>query len=102
MQIVKSREYRTGFRVEPWDIERLVQHLGGDENVTRIAVEFGDGSSLTVPHAGALANVPNLPSRPITSVWIESAPPAFLSPQESLSRLASSPAACLQISCGFH
>ena len=88
MQIVKSREYRTGFRVEPWDIERLVQHLGGDENVTRVAVELGDGSSLTVPHAGALSSVPNLPARPITSVWIESAPPAFIASEESPSRLA--------------
>lgn len=88
MQIVKSREYRSGFRVEPWDIERLVQHLGGDENVTRVAVELGDGSSLTVPHAGALSSVPNLPARPITSVWIESAPPAFIASEESPSRLA--------------
>ena len=44
MQIVKSREYRTGFQVGPWDMERLVQHLGGDESVTRVAVELGDGS----------------------------------------------------------
>lgn len=88
MQIVKSREYRTGFRVDPWDLERLIQELGGDEAVTRIAVELGDGSSLTVPHVAALAEVPNLQSRPITSVWIESAPPAFLSPQDSSSRLA--------------
>ena len=88
MQIVKSREYRTGFRTEMWDIERLVQDLGGDENISRIAVELGDGSSLTVPHAGALASVPNLPARPITSIWIESAPPAFLSPNGSPSRLA--------------
>ena len=88
MQIVKSREYRTGFRVEAWDIERLVEHLGGDESVTRVAVELGDGSSLTVPHAGALAGIPNLPARPITAVWLESAPPAFLSSGESPSRLA--------------
>jgi len=88
LQIVKSREYRTGFRVEPWDLERLIQELGGDEAITRIAVELGDGSSLTVPHVAALADVPNLHSRPITSVWIESAPPAFLSSQDSSSRLA--------------
>ena len=88
MQIVKSREYRTGFRAELWDLERLVQHLGGDENVTCVAVELGDGSSLTVPHVGALAGVPNLPGRPITSVSIESAPPAFTASEESPSRLA--------------
>lgn len=88
MNIVKSREYRTGFRVEPWDIERLIQHLGGDDNITRIGVELGDGSSLTVPHAAALADVPNLPSRPITSVCIESAPPAFIASEESPARLA--------------
>ena len=88
MQIVKSREYRTGFRVESWDIERLVQHLGGDEGVTRVAVQLGDGSSLTVPHTGALAGIPNPPSRPITTVCLESAPPAFLASAESPSRLA--------------
>ena len=88
MQIVKSREYRTGFRVELWDLERLVQHLGGDEQVTCVAVELGDGSSFTVPHVGALAGVPNLPARPITSVSIESAPPAFTATEESPSRLA--------------
>ncbi len=88
MQIVKSREYRTGFRVEPWDMERLVQHLGGDESVTRVAVELGDGSTLTVPHAGALASVPNLPGRPITTVWLESVPAAFLASEESPARLA--------------
>ena len=88
MQIVKSREYRTGFQVGPWDMERLVQHLGGDESVTRVAVELGDGSTLTVPHAGALASVPNLPGRPITTVWLESAPAAFLASEESPSRLA--------------
>lgn len=88
MQIVKSREYRTGFRVGPWDMERLVQHLGGDESVTRVAVELGDGSTMTVPHAGALSSVPNLPGRPITTVWLESAPAAFLASEESPSRLA--------------
>lgn len=88
MQIVKSREYRTGFRVELWDLERLVQHLGGDEKITGVAVDLGDGSSLTVPHVGALAGVPNPQGRPITSVSIESAPPAFTANEESPSRLA--------------
>ena len=64
-------------------IQRLVQHLGGDESVTRVAVELGDGSTLTVPHAGALASVPNLPARPITTVWLESAPAAFLASEEA-------------------
>jgi hypothetical protein len=71
-----------------WDIERLVQDLGGDEYVTRIAVELGDGSKLTVPHAAGLAAVPNGPSRPIASILLESAPPAFLAEGESMSRLA--------------
>ncbi len=43
---------------------------------------------LTLPHAGALATIPNLPARPITSIWIESAHPAFIASEESAARLA--------------
>ncbi len=88
MQIVKSRVYRVGYRVEPWDMERLVQNLGGDENVSRISVELGDGSSITVPHVGELSAIPNLPTRPITGICVESAPPPFLATEQSPARLA--------------
>ncbi len=88
VQIVKSRVYRTGYRVEPWDMERLVQDLGGDDQVTRISVDLGDGSSLTVPNIGELARIPNAPSRPITGICIESAPPPFLATDEAPARLA--------------
>lgn len=87
MQIVKSRVYRTGYRVEPWDMERLVQDLGGDDNITRISVELGDGSSLTLPNIGELSSIPNSPSRPITGICLESAPPPFLATGESPARL---------------
>ena len=87
MHTIRAREYRRAFRVNSWDIERLVDLLGGDEKIRAIVVEFGDGSSTTLQHAGELAELPNPASRPIRRVWFESHPPAFLVQSDEMPRL---------------
>jgi len=87
MHTIRAREYRRAFRVNSWDIERLVDLFGGDEKIRAIVVEFGDGSSTTLQHAGELAELPNPASRPIRRVWFESHPPAFLAQSDEIPRL---------------
>lgn len=87
MHTIRAREYRRGFRVDSWDIERLVDLLGGDEKIRSIVVEFGDGSSTTLQHAGELAELPNPASRSIRKIWFESHPPAFLVQSDDTPRL---------------
>ena len=87
MHTIRSREYRRAFSVDSWDIERLVDLLGGDEKIRSIAVEFGDGSSTTLEHAGELAELPNPVRRPIRRIWLESHPPAFLAQSDDAPRL---------------
>ncbi len=87
MHTIRAREYRRAFRVNSWDIERLVDLLGGDEKIRAIVVEFGDGSSTTLEHAGELAGLPNPASRQIRRIWFESHPPAFLAQSEEAPRL---------------
>ena len=87
MHTIRAREYRRAFRVDSWDIERLVDLLGGDEKIRSIVVEFGDGSSTTLQHAGELTELPNPASRPIRRIWFESLPPAFLVQSDETPRL---------------
>lgn len=82
MQIIQAREYRRSFRVDPWDVERLVHILGGDGRIARVHVEFGDGSSAVLRHAGELSDLPNQSSRPIERLWFECQSPAFATEAE--------------------
>ena len=88
MNVSKSKDFRVGIRVDTWDIERLVQLLGGDELVTGIAVEMGDGSNYRLEHVGELEGIDNAPERCIRVITIESTPPAFLFGEDNPSRLA--------------
>jgi hypothetical protein len=87
MHTIRAREYRRAFRVSSWDIERLVNLLGGDEKIRAIVVEFRDGSSTTLEHAGELGELPNPASRQIRRIWFESHPPAFLAQSDETPRL---------------
>jgi hypothetical protein len=87
MQTIRANEYRQAFRVDHWDIERLVAVLGGDQRISRIVVEFGDGSSATLEHAGELSELPNSASRVIRRIWFESRPPAFAVGEQDLPQL---------------
>lgn len=88
MTVSKSKEYRVGIRVDTWDIERLVQVLGGDERVTGLALELGDGSTQRIENAAELAGIENAPERRIRAITAESTPPAFLFNEGGPSRLA--------------
>jgi len=88
MQTVRSREHTGGFRLGSWDVERLVQVLGGDERVTHVAVELSDGTTVQLAHAGEIVDIPNASGRAIVGLSVESAPPAFLATTDDASRLA--------------
>lgn len=88
MTISKSKECRVGIRVDTWDIERLAQVLGGDERVTGLAIEMGDGSTCRIDTAAELAGIENTPARRIRAITAESTPPAFLFNEEKPSRMA--------------
>ncbi len=64
MHVSKSKDCRVGFRIDSWDLERLAGLLGGDELVTGVAVEMGDGSSYQLKDLGELQSVDNAPARP--------------------------------------
>ena len=87
MQTIQAKEYRRSFRVDPWDLERLVHILGGDEKIARVHVEFGDGSSTMLRHAGELSDLPNQSTRPIERLWFECLSPAFTTEAEDAPRL---------------
>lgn len=88
MQTVRSRDHAAGFRLGPWDVERLVQLLGGDERITHVAVELSDGTTLDLAHAGEVLELPNAKGRTILGLSVESAPPPFLAAGDDSSRLA--------------
>lgn len=88
MQTVLSRDRVRAFRLGAWDVERLVQILGGDERITQVAVELSDGTTLRLSHAGEIPAVPNARGRRIVGLALESAPPAFLGTDEAPPRLA--------------
>jgi hypothetical protein len=88
MQTVRSRDHAGGYRLGPWDVERLVQVLGGDEKVTGVAVDLSDGTSLRLSHAGEILEVPNADGRAIVGLTVESAPAAFLATPDDPARLA--------------
>jgi hypothetical protein len=87
MQTVRSREHAGGFRLGSWDVERLVQALGGDEKVTHVAVELSDGTTLQLTHAGEIVDIANADARAIVGLSVESAPAAFLATTDDPSRL---------------
>ncbi|MFO7587945.1 MAG: hypothetical protein R6X22_07705, partial [Gemmatimonadota bacterium] len=87
MQIARSREHAQAFRLGAWDLERLVQVLGGDAKVTRIAVELADGSTIGVSNAREILEIPNAAGRSIEGITIESAPSAFLATPDDPPRL---------------
>ena len=88
MHVNKSKDCRVGFRIDSWDLERLAGLLGGDELVTGLAVEMGDGSSYQLKDVGELQSVDNAPARPIRAITMESAPPAFMFREDNPPRLA--------------
>ena len=88
MHVSKSKDCRVGFRIDSWDLERLAGLLGGDELVTGVTVEMGDGSSYQLEDVGELQGVENAPARPIQAITVESAPPAFMFREDNPPRLA--------------
>jgi hypothetical protein len=88
MHVSKSKDCRVGFRIDAWDLERLAGLLGGDELVTGVAVEMGDGSSYQLKDVGELKGVDNAPARPIQAITIESAPQTFMFREDNPPRLA--------------
>jgi hypothetical protein len=88
MHVSKSKDCRIGFRIDSWDLERLAGLLGGDELVTGIAVEMGDGSSYQLKDLGELQGVDNAAARPIRAITMESAPPAFMFREDNPPRVA--------------
>jgi hypothetical protein len=88
MNVSRSKDYRVGFRIDSWDLERLAQLLGGDELVTGLIVEMGDGSSYQLKNVGELQGVDNVPGRRIQAVTMESTPPAFTFSEDNPARLA--------------
>lgn len=88
MDAIRSKDYRVGFRISFWDLERLAQLLGGEELVTCVAIEMTDGSSRVLEHVGEFKDVDNTPGRRIRAVSLESAPPAFFFSEDSPPRLA--------------
>ena len=88
MHVSKSNNCRVGFRIDSWDLERLAGLLGGDELVTGVTVEMGDGSSYQLEDVGELQGVKNAPARPIQAITVESAPPAFVFREDNPPRLA--------------
>jgi hypothetical protein len=77
MRIVRAKEYRTGFVVDAWDLERLVQALGGDGRLTRITAELGDGTSATLDATAEAVELPVGRGRAVRTVTVESLPPTF-------------------------
>lgn len=88
MNVSRSKDCRIGFRIAPWDLERLAQLLGGDELVTGIRVEMADGSCYQLENVGEFQSVNHVPGRRIRAVTMESAPPAFLFSEDHPARLA--------------
>jgi hypothetical protein len=86
--VSKSKEHRVGIRVDTWDIERLTQVLGGDELVTGLTAELGDGSTCRIENAAELESIENSPERRIRAIIAESTPPAFVFNEDRPSRLA--------------
>jgi hypothetical protein len=88
MHVSKSKDCRVSFRIDSWDLERLGGLLGGDELLTGVTVEMGDGSSYQLKDLGELEGVDNAPARPIRAITMESAPPAFMFREDHPPRLA--------------
>ena len=88
VRTVRSKQYRRAFRVDPWDVERLIQSLGGDESITSIVLDLADGSSLSLRHAAELAEISNRGSRSLRRLCVESLPPAYSSGHDSAVRIA--------------
>jgi hypothetical protein len=87
MNVSKSKDYRVGFQVDSWDLERLTQLLGGNERITGLAVEMSDGSSYQLENVGELESVKNAPERRIRAITIDSTPPAFSFGEDNPPRL---------------
>lgn len=88
MNVSRSKEFRIGFRLDSWDLERLAQLLGGDELVTGLCVEMADGSSYQLEHVAELQDIKNTRERRITAVAMEKSSPAFLVDEDHAARLA--------------
>jgi hypothetical protein len=88
MSTTRSKDCRVGVRLKPWDLQRLVQILGGDEMVTGLSVELSDGCTVTLEDASEFGDLDNVKGRSINALTVESAPANFQFSEQSRSRLA--------------
>jgi hypothetical protein len=88
MNVSRSKQFRAGFRLESWDLERLAHILGGDEMVTCISVEMADGTSYQLEHVAELKEIRNTSKRRITAVTMESSSTAFPVGNDHVVRIA--------------
>ncbi len=61
----------------PWDVERLVQILGGDELLTGLSIDLSDGSTVSPERVTDVADLKNDSGRLIEAMTVESTPPPF-------------------------
>lgn len=88
MNAMKSSERSFGVHLTPWDLERLVQILGGDEMLTGLSVDLSDGSTVSPERPTEIAQLKNDKGRVIDTVTLESAPPPFSFADAPVARVA--------------